>query len=137
MSTDNDTAAKPDALRVSVYGGKYTIVQAAEGGLRALRYGEEWRDCNGDGMVLALAQKVDDLRGQRTALVDALTATTATIGAIYQWLEMVEAAGGAKSIAGIAKCHAMLTSLRENAARTETLVMAPARAALAKAGGAG
>jgi len=54
----------------------------------------------------------------------------ATIGAIYQWLEKVEAAGGATSIAGISSCHAMLTSLRKNADRTEKLVMAPLRAAI-------
>lgn len=57
----------------------------------------------------------------------------ATIVAIYQWLERVEKAGGAKSIEGVATCHAMLTSLRKNAGRTETLVMAPLRKAIADA----
>lgn len=57
----------------------------------------------------------------------------ATIGAVYQWLEMVEKEGGATTIAGIAKCNAMLKSLRKNAARTETLIMEPLRAAIAKA----
>ena len=56
-----------------------------------------------------------------------------TIGAIYDWLDRVEKAGGTTSISGVAECHAMLTSLRKNADRTETLVMAPLRAALAKA----
>lgn len=57
----------------------------------------------------------------------------ATIAAIYQWLERVEAAGGATNISGIASCNAMLKSLRKNADRTEQLVMAPLRAAIAKA----
>lgn len=56
----------------------------------------------------------------------------ATIGAIYEWVERVEKAGGATSISGVAACHAMLTSLRKNAPRTERLVMAPLREALAR-----
>jgi hypothetical protein len=70
-------------------------------------------------------------------LVKALTAAAATIGAIYEWLDRVEKAGGATSISGAAACHAMLTSLRKNAGRTEKLVMEPARAAIAKATGSG
>ncbi len=53
-----------DLLNVSVYGDKYTVIQDNKGRLRALRYGEEWRDCCGDGLILALAQEVDEL--QRT-----------------------------------------------------------------------
>lgn len=58
-----------------------------------------------------------------------------TIGAIYSWLERVEKAGGATSIEGVAACHAMLTSLRKNADRTEKLVMVPLRAAIDKSEG--
>lgn len=66
-------------------------------------------------------------------LLRAATNAAATIGAIYQWVERVEKAGGATSIEGVAVCHAMLTSLRKNADRTEKLVMEPLRAAIAKA----
>ena len=66
-------------------------------------------------------------------LLNAAKNAAATIGAIYQWLEMVEKEGGATSLAGVAKCHAMLTSLRKNADRTERLVMKPLREAIAKA----
>lgn len=59
----------------------------------------------------------------------------ATLVAVYDWLDQVEQAGGATSIEGVAKCHAMLKSLRKNGARVETLVLAPLRAAIAKAGG--
>ena len=52
-------------------------------------------------------------------LLTAAKNAAATIGAIYKWLEMVEDAGGATSLSGVAKCHAMLTSLRKNADRTE------------------
>lgn len=51
-----------DALNVTVYDGKYTVIQKEHGGVRALRYGQEWRDLSGDGLVLALAQEVAELR---------------------------------------------------------------------------
>lgn len=51
-----------NALDVTVYDGKYRIIQSKSGGLRALRYDEEWRDCCGDGLILALAQEVQELR---------------------------------------------------------------------------
>lgn len=57
----------------------------------------------------------------------------ATLGAVYEWLERVEKAGGATSIEGVAVCHAMLKSLRQNAERTNKLVMQPLRAAIAAA----
>jgi hypothetical protein len=49
-------------LNVTVYDGKYTVIQDERGGLRALRYREAWRDCTGDGLILALAQEVEELR---------------------------------------------------------------------------
>lgn len=49
-------------LRVTVADGKYTIVMPETGGLHCLRYGEEWRSLTGDGMVLAMAYEIDDLR---------------------------------------------------------------------------
>ena len=51
-----------DGLHVTVYDGKYTVIQDETGRLRALRYGEEWRDCCGDGLILALAQEIANLR---------------------------------------------------------------------------
>jgi hypothetical protein len=68
-------------------------------------------------------------------LLKAAKNAAATIGAIYQWVEQIEALGGATSMAGIAKCHAMLKSLRKNAQRTDELVMRPVREAIAKAEG--
>jgi hypothetical protein len=64
-------------------------------------------------------------------LYKAAVNAAATIGAVYEWLERVEKAGGATSIEGVSVCHAMLTSLRKNAPRTEMLVMAPLREAIA------
>jgi hypothetical protein len=68
-----------------------------------------------------------------TDLLRAAQNAAAVIGAVYEWLERVEKAGGATSIEGVSACHAMLKSLRKNAQRTETLVLAPLRAAIAKA----
>mgnify|MGYP003652295519 CR=1 FL=1 len=63
-------------------------------------------------------------------LYKAAVNAAATISAIYEWLERVEKAGGAGSISGVASCHAMLTSLRKNAGRTDKLVMDPLRKAI-------
>jgi len=42
---------------------KYTVIfDEKTGGLSALRYGEQWRDLTGDGMVLAMLQEVDSLK---------------------------------------------------------------------------
>jgi len=65
-------------------------------------------------------------------LYKAAVNAAATIGAIYEWVDRVEKAGGATSVSGVAACHAMLTSLRKNAGRTETLVMDPLRKAIAE-----
>lgn len=56
-----------DALRVSCGDGKYTVVQDAKGRLTALRHGEEWRDCIGDNLVLALAYDLDAARSAEQA----------------------------------------------------------------------
>lgn len=53
-----------DLLSVAVYNDKYTVVMRHDGSLHALRYGEPWRNCTGDGLILALAQEVDRLRSR-------------------------------------------------------------------------
>ena len=65
-----------DLLSVAVCDGKYTVVQDHNGYLRALRYGETWRDCVGDGLILALAQEVDDLRQKVEAAKNCLVCAT-------------------------------------------------------------
>lgn len=51
-----------DRNRIDVADGKYTVVGIEDGHLRALRHGESWRDLVGDGMVLALAQELQEAR---------------------------------------------------------------------------
>lgn len=51
-------------LNVSVANGKYTVRAINGANLHALRYSDPWRDLNGDGLVLALATEVQELREQ-------------------------------------------------------------------------
>ncbi len=51
-----------EAVHTTICDGKYTLIHENGKGLRALRYGEEWRDLTGDGMVLALVQEIESLR---------------------------------------------------------------------------
>ncbi len=60
----------------------------------------------------------------------ALGNAAAMIGAIYEWVDKVQAQGGATSISGIAACNAMLKSLEKNRSRTKTLILEPAQKAL-------
>lgn len=57
----SDVAGK-ELMRVSVYNGKYTVIQDADGSLRAERYGLPWRDCTGDNLIWFLAREVEALR---------------------------------------------------------------------------
>lgn len=66
---------------------------------------------------------------------EALAKAAATIQAFYQWIDMIEEAGGATTISGVAKCNAFLASMKKNRSRVEQLVMEPARTALTTAGG--
>lgn len=65
-------------------------------------------------------------------IITALANAAATLGAIYQWIDQIEDAGGATSISGVAKCNAFLASMKKNRARMEKLVMEPATAAVAQ-----
>lgn len=45
--------------------GKYRLLQNDDGtGLRALRYGEEWRDLTGDNLVSELGHRIEELEDQ-------------------------------------------------------------------------
>ena len=58
-------------------------------------------------------------------LIKAATNASNTIHAIYQWIDMIEEAGGAKSISGVAKCHAFLESMKGKKAQIDSLIMEP------------
>jgi hypothetical protein len=58
----------------------------------------------------------------------------AMLGAVYEHLDRVNAAGGPTSLSGMASCAAMVRSLNSNRERAEKLIMKPLRDAIEKAG---
>lgn len=51
--------------RIEIGDGEYTLVTESKPNefiFKALRYGEEWRDLVGDGLVLAMFYEIEDLR---------------------------------------------------------------------------
>lgn len=71
-----------NTVGVTVENGKYTVKQDADGRLTALRYGEPWRDCCGDGLIYALAAEVESLRD---LLVGGQAALPPKPGAVRWW----------------------------------------------------
>ncbi len=57
-------------MNVTVADGKYTVVvpEHPNEHLRALRYGEPWRDCVGDNLIYFLAVELDEARKQIESL---------------------------------------------------------------------
>lgn len=53
-------------------GGKYTVIHENGCNFKALRYGEEWRDLVGDGLVLAIVQEHEDVLVENQRLRQAL-----------------------------------------------------------------
>jgi hypothetical protein len=88
--------------------------------------------CDFDGFrerataIRSLAAERDALQAENARLREALTNAAAVIGSFYAFAETADAV----SISGIARCHAMLTSMKKNRRRIEQTVMTPARAAL-------
>lgn len=60
--------------KIDLHDGKYTIINELEngGGLRALRYGEEWRNLEGDNLVLSLFQELEEAKEEVERLREAL-----------------------------------------------------------------
>lgn len=49
-------------LMVHVANKKYTVIQETNGNAHALRYGDSWRTCLGDNLILCLAQELSETR---------------------------------------------------------------------------
>lgn len=47
--------------RIDLCNGKYTVLHCNGANLVALRYGNTWRDLAGDGLILALCQRIEEL----------------------------------------------------------------------------
>lgn len=48
-------------LAISVDVGRYTVQQNADGYMRVLRDGLDWRECTGDKLILEMAHRVQEL----------------------------------------------------------------------------
>lgn len=55
--------------RIKVGDGKYELI-FNNGSFKALRHGKEWRDLLGDGMVLALFQRIQELEVKCATMTD-------------------------------------------------------------------
>lgn len=54
-------------IDITLEDGKYRVVlprNYLDGGMKALRYGQPWRNLAGDNLILAMAQEIDRLRKQ-------------------------------------------------------------------------
>jgi len=57
--------------KIELYDGKYTVVLVDNGKeFKALRYGEEWRDLAGEGMILAMFDRIQELEELTDLLCD-------------------------------------------------------------------
>lgn len=76
----------PEQTFVHVCDKKYTVVINDKGGLKALRYGEPWRDCCGDNLIFHLASELEEARKKLNSkvvkfdLFDALSQLRETFG---------------------------------------------------------
>ena len=60
-------------IEVGCADDKYTVLipeLPCEHPLKVLRYGEEWRDCTGDNLILALAAELSDARLRIQEMLD-------------------------------------------------------------------
>lgn len=53
---------------IALEGGEYAVLHDNGANLRAYRYGAPWRDLTGDGLVLALVQRIEDLEAVGQAI---------------------------------------------------------------------
>ena len=67
---------------------------------------------------------------QQKDLLRAAANASLALGAIYDWVDKANKAGGATSISGVASCHAMLSSLNKNRPRLNKSVIDPLNAAI-------
>jgi hypothetical protein len=98
--------------------GAYYRTRGGDGGAEEMTAHEVTYD--------ALQKRIAELQAENARLREALTNAAAVIGSFYAFAETADAV----SISGIARCHAMLTSMKKNRRRIEETVMTPARAAL-------
>lgn len=68
--------------RIDLDSGKYTVIHHNGTNFRALRYGEDWRDLTGDGLVLAMAQEIETQHRKNTKGMYYILVTTTERGTV-------------------------------------------------------
>jgi hypothetical protein len=56
--------------RIKIDNKYEVVIDWGNGGIKALRYGEEWRNLNGDNLVLAMAYRIQELEEKSKVSVD-------------------------------------------------------------------
>jgi len=80
------------SMDIKLAGGKYRLLQNGDGtGLRALRYGEEWRDLTGDNLVSELGHRIESLQQQLGNAMDLLVTAGGEAGLMNQDIESLQA----------------------------------------------
>ena len=79
-----------DLVKVSLEGGKYEVIQSAEGRAYALRYGEPWRELVGDTLTLSMAYRIEELEAKLEKAVEALEHMINDAPMRFQIIDFVE-----------------------------------------------
>lgn len=69
--------------KIDLLDGKYTVIHDNWRGLRALRYGEEWRNLAGDNLVMAMAQEIEELQGKLSEAESLLYDSQSLMGNVH------------------------------------------------------
>jgi hypothetical protein len=86
-----------EALRVKTIDGKYTVILENDGKLRAERYNQPWRECVGDGLILALAQDIEIWSERAKATQEKLDEALAALHDIHITAHCIAKAGPANT----------------------------------------
>lgn len=66
--------------RINLENGKYSLVHDNGFGFHALRHGQPWRKLEGDGLLLAAAYEIEELRAKLLKINELLFAVGAPLG---------------------------------------------------------
>lgn len=100
------TQANPQTGETSITldGGKYTVLHQNGTNFRALRNGQPWRDLTGDGMTLALVQRIQQLEERLQMQTEPFRVDELTIPPIAQWCGGCDWSGNALDLKAIGSC---------------------------------
>lgn len=89
---------------ITLEGGKYTVIHQNGTNFRALRNGEPWRDLTGDGMTLALVQRIQELEEREQHNAALFQVDELTIPPHAHWCDGCDWTGTAVDLKAIESC---------------------------------